>query len=52
MARRGTMVPISTRLEVKERRAAGDTLRAIAKELGLSVNTVRKYSGASLIQNH
>lgn len=43
MAQQGKPIPIATRLQIKDRRE--EPLRKVAKDLQVSVNTVRKYKG-------
>lgn len=45
MARRGTPLPFDQRRMIQDFRRARETIREIARKLGLSVNTVRKYEG-------
>lgn len=45
MAERGKPIPVKTRLEIKERKGE-ESLRATARGLKVSVNTVRKYNGS------
>lgn len=52
MAERGKPIPISTRLEIKDRRQT-EPIRKVATALGLSKSTVQKYGkqfGTSLLK--
>lgn len=43
MAERGKPLPLSKRMEIKSRHAAGETLRSIAADMGVSKTTAAKF---------
>lgn len=43
MADRGKPLPLSTKQEIKERHASGETLRRIAESLEVSKTTAQKF---------
>lgn len=43
MAKRGSPLPFAIREQIKARTAAGEKIRPLARELGVSKNTAKKY---------
>lgn len=43
MAERGRPLPFALKEQIKNRTAAGEKVRPLARELGISKNTAKKY---------
>lgn len=54
MADAGKIIPLSVRMEIRERRQQEEPIRKIAEDLRLSKTTVQKYGrnrGTNLLEN-